>query len=1022
MRRNMNRWSRILMTMLAMALPMIVACAASAQGNPLAPRPADRFAGTYTGDGISLTLVREGESYRGSLVFRGSEFPVRANLAESALAGTFTANGSDFNFTLRQVGSAYQLESGGAVYPLSRQAPAENTPPVTPPPAAAVAADFNLGPAQIDPNRDWTILIYLDGDNNLEPFALADLNELEAGMPERGVEIIVLIDRAEGYDESEGDWKDARIYRVTRDRDPARIASTVLSNPGELNMGDPATLASFIEAGLKTFPARRHALVMWNHGGGWSLLASDDMAPGAPGDHDGLTIVQCGQGIRDGLAAAGVEQFDLIGFDMCLMAQLETAVELMGSARVMVASQAVEPGDGWPYTPILEQFGKGTLGTTRIATEIVNAYGDFYKRRGDAFTTQSAVDLEALPDVLTALDAVLAKVEPTLDASWVAMSRSLFFAESYAAKSEIRNGIHALASIDLLDSLRRLRHHTTNFAGEQEFASLIEAMDKYVLASETSALHHRSNGVALYAPVRESLFNPAYLETRFARESRWVGLLSRLHETQKQNSAPPTIGDARLVHNDTGAVETAAPVLGGVSVRFNVEGNNILWTQALSGQYDAERKGIHVFNKWLVVDPEFYAKVLRGEKEVGSDSLLLIMPEYKDGRNELTQELQGLRYAVSNGKDASYATIDRSDISDRTHVQVPIVFEHSAVGRYGGTLYFDIRTWEVVAVVLEVQQPDGSMAYQQLREVPADAQITLLNEFIHEDGQFEYVASGTIPWNQGLSLMLGLDSPGEYYVAFTAETIAGDAATQFFSYKIDPNDELNAAVKNSGQFSAKDLVGRWEWMGTPRGQTQPQSTGLFTELRLHPENPEFLIGETTSTNDPNMRSVDLVIPDSRLMPNIRFFGLSPEGAISSYTLYSALYASQNGVTFLTLKDAETGRLMAIVKRGGDLAQNNPNNQGGANSPPQPPAQNQFAGWWVSDDGIVFGFDDRNWEMYFDDEMIDRGTYAVQADVITLQSQVSNQSVSFRFRIVGDVMTVTDQFGETSQLRRVRQQE
>ena len=44
------------------------------------------------------------------------------------------------------------------------------------------ALAFNLGEPVINNNRDWTILIYMDGDNNLEQWALTDLKELEDGI------------------------------------------------------------------------------------------------------------------------------------------------------------------------------------------------------------------------------------------------------------------------------------------------------------------------------------------------------------------------------------------------------------------------------------------------------------------------------------------------------------------------------------------------------------------------------------------------------------------------------------------------------------------------------------------------------------------------------------------------------------------------------------------------------------------------------------------------------------------------
>ncbi len=233
-----------------------------------------------------------------------------------------------------------------------------------------------------DPAREWTLMVYLDADNDLEPFALRDLNELESGLAGKGVEVIVLIDRAEGYEEGFGNWTDSRLLRIRPDRDPARLVSEVLARPGEINMGDPEVLRSFVAATINKFPARHHALVMWDHGGGWKDLAIDHQAPGSAEGHDGLNIAEVGCALQDALAAVAVDKLDLIGFDMCLMAQLETAWEVKDLARVMVASQAVEPGDGWPYAEVLGAFQRHGADSRQIGKAIVEAYGTYYGAAG----------------------------------------------------------------------------------------------------------------------------------------------------------------------------------------------------------------------------------------------------------------------------------------------------------------------------------------------------------------------------------------------------------------------------------------------------------------------------------------------------------------------------------------------------------------------------------------------------------------------------------------------------------------
>ena len=270
-------------------------------------------------------------------------------------------------------------------------------------------ASFALGPPRQDPGRAWTVVVYIDGDNDLEPFALKDLDEMERAMPASGVEVIALLDRAEGHSTEDGNWTDARVLRVRPDPNKG-IRSEVLASPGELNMGDPGVLQAFLGAAIHTFPARRYALIVWNHGGGWSGLATDEKAPGAPSDFDKLTLPELRGAISGALRETGLKKLDLVGFDMCLMAQLEVAYELEGLADAMVGSEASEPGDGWPYEAVLPLFANPSLSTHDIARGIVKAYDDFYQARQEQLSTQSAFDLGQVGAVVRALDAFLAKL------------------------------------------------------------------------------------------------------------------------------------------------------------------------------------------------------------------------------------------------------------------------------------------------------------------------------------------------------------------------------------------------------------------------------------------------------------------------------------------------------------------------------------------------------------------------------------------------------------------------------------
>jgi hypothetical protein len=332
--------------------------------------------------------------------------------------------------------------------------------------ALAVPLHAASGLDQFDESRsdtaEWTIAVYLDADNDLEKFGLIDLNEMELGV--RGdVNVIVLIDRAEGYDDSDGDWTDARVYRIVADSDKSTIGSPVIARPGELNMGDPAVLETFLATTLKSFPAKRNALILWNHGGGWQAHAVDHGIPGRPHATDALTLPQLSAAIRGALGRAGRDKLDMVGFDMCLMAQYEVALELGGLADVLIASQATEPGDGWPYDRLLPDLARVRRSTAELAAHVVEVFDAYYREREEAISTLSAYDLTRLPAFNESFDRLLAKLDPALPQLWPVVSRSIFFAEGYAPRAELQRSDEALASIDLLDAFRRIEMNAARF-------------------------------------------------------------------------------------------------------------------------------------------------------------------------------------------------------------------------------------------------------------------------------------------------------------------------------------------------------------------------------------------------------------------------------------------------------------------------------------------------------------------------------------------------------------------------------
>lgn len=699
--------------------------------------------------------------------------------------------------------------------------------------AACLAAAALLGvpvgaDAQQTPTRDWTIFVYIAADNNLEKFGLLDIDEIEAGLPEAGnVEVLALIDRAKGYVDWDGDWQGARLYRIKRDQQKDVIASELVQDRGEINTGDPKELAAILGWALKAYPARHTGLVMWNHGNGWSGMAHDELVPGAP-DHteDLLTLPELAQGVRDGLAQAGIDRLDLIGFDMCLMGQLEIAVEMAPHARVMVASQALEPGDGWAYDRFLKALAEPDAGPRALAARIVEDYHSFYEERGDRRTTLSAIDLDRIGDVQAALDRLVAALDPAVADSWADLSRSVFWAAGFAASGKIRDlesGSSGVQSVDLGDLVRRMRGNLgERFAAAAEADALDRALQAAVIANRTGSAFRLAQGLALYAPVREASVDPAYTQTRFAQTSAWPGFLARVHARQKEQGRPVEVRKVEVVNAVSGTPMTRLALGGDAILRVEITGDNVLYSTFMIGREEPSLGGTVIDSVGFLVDTETVSERATQAAEVAE----LLAPVYAPGGARLSADLPGVNVLVASGEMLAQPTLDASGLGadGAPTISTRAVVERAGAGSAEAIIGFDSATLRATTITLLIPDNEGRRVAQDLRPEPTD-KVTFLAG-VAKPGQqgLEWVPAGpAMPWGQGPELVLNLAPPGRYSMEIGADAIGGSSQRARVEAEItNPEPTVLTLIHGAKGLGLGDLVGDWQIEdGTPLFRLAP---------------------------------------------------------------------------------------------------------------------------------------------------------------------------------------------------------
>ncbi|MBQ7464618.1 MAG: hypothetical protein IJS86_07135, partial [Lachnospiraceae bacterium] len=120
---------------------------------------------------------------------------------------------------------------------------------------------------------------------------------------------------------------------------------------GHKETGDAPELTDFIRTTAEKYPAENYMLVLWDHGGGpEGGYAGDDRVT----DSDKYGYITSDQ-LSKTLSEAAVK-FAFIGFDACLMGNLETAMALTPYADYLFASEDIESGEGWDHRGYVQQM------------------------------------------------------------------------------------------------------------------------------------------------------------------------------------------------------------------------------------------------------------------------------------------------------------------------------------------------------------------------------------------------------------------------------------------------------------------------------------------------------------------------------------------------------------------------------------------------------------------------------------------------------------------------------------------
>ncbi len=364
-----------------------------------------------------------------------------------------------------------------------------------------------------------TLIVYMAADNDLEQYAIENLKAMEKADFEN-INVLALIDRAEGYDETNGNWTDTRLFEVLHDdTDSGFLVSKRLDCPPlglsarlrtELDMGNYNVLKNLIAFAKSQYEAEQYALIIWGHGTGWRY--SNPVSYRAVGIDEKtdtyMTVCDMGKALKN-------QDLAVIGFDTCFGGVFENLYELQYSSEYLVASPGVSPSSGWDYKNLLETISQRDVSASDIA--------NLMAENSPVHTT--VVNTSRIQNIMNALEDFSEQLSSTIINS---TTRNSAFNALFNAKSYSYTQYPCDMYIDIFDM--------ANIYAESEKPSLSEAAEK--LKTAISRAGHTSNSrtveiglhliplksahTANYYHSEDYLKDPANMtQGAFIKESQW---------------------------------------------------------------------------------------------------------------------------------------------------------------------------------------------------------------------------------------------------------------------------------------------------------------------------------------------------------------------------------------------------------------------------------------------------------------------------------------------------------------------
>ncbi|MFN2136606.1 MAG: clostripain-related cysteine peptidase, partial [Candidatus Promineifilaceae bacterium] len=470
-----------------------------------------------------------------------------------------------------------------------------------------------------------------------------------------------------------------------------------------------------------------YALILSDHGMGWPGGWTDASSTGRGEDNvalanstgDMIFLNELDRSLQQIRSTTGIDKFELVGLDACLMAHVEVFGMLSEHAKYAVASQEVEPAVGWAYTGFLGQLlsdpdvSGSDLGQYIVQTYInddqritddqaraawvgrggfgVPTIAQLTKQLGDDITL-TAVDLQKMPEVINALNTLAYQMQGD-------NQRGIAQARNYAQSFTSVFGRQVPPSyLDLGNLAQLIQRNSGNQQVSQAVDALLASLNDAIITERHGQKKPGATGMSVYFPNSDLYRNrvagaQSYAEvaSSFVENSLWDEFLA-YHYTGRQ------FGPAEQLAAVPAAVDVAAPGKGDISISnlnisadsvdigetvritADISGDNIGYIKLFVGYLDERANSLNI------IDSDYLES---GEtREVGG----VYYPDWGEGDFELAFEWEPIVFAIDDGSQRALALFEPeaygASVDDAVY-SVDGVYTYDDGTTYRARMYFN---------------------------------------------------------------------------------------------------------------------------------------------------------------------------------------------------------------------------------------------------------------------------------------------------------------------------------------------